>query len=212
MRALKWLLALAVPILLVAADDPAEQQFPDGVTVQLILLRQKSVQEDLKIAPELAKKIIDFTNKEYEAWQQALKLGDAEREQKLKDLQKDNEMFLTDSLTEAQRKRLQQIAMQVTGLHQLTQPEIIKTLSLTEEQQQKIKDLQKDARKELGEIIAAKEREGKNEKLAKLRADIDKKVDAILTDEQKEKAKELTGEPFKGQILLEEPDKDKSDK
>jgi hypothetical protein len=53
--------------LLTAADDPAEQHVPDGVTVQLILLRQKSVQADLKITPELAKKIIDFTKKEYEA-------------------------------------------------------------------------------------------------------------------------------------------------
>jgi hypothetical protein len=204
MRTLQWVLILAVPALLVAADQPAEHFFADDVTVHLILLRQKSVQEELKVTPELAKKIREFTNKEYEAFLKALQLGEKEREPRLEALEKENQKFLDDNLTPAQRKRLDQITIQVTGLQHLTQPGIIKFLSLTEEQQQKFKAMQQEARKELEEIIGAKNREGRNEKLAKLRADIDKKVEAVLTREQKEKARELVGEPFKGQILFEE--------
>jgi hypothetical protein len=191
--------------MLVAADQPAENLFPDDVTVHLVLLRQKSVQEELKITAELAKKISEFTNKEYEAFQKALQLGEKEREPRLEALEKENQKFLDDNLTPAQRKRLDQITMQVTGLQQLTRPEVIKLLNLTAEQQQKFKAMQQEARKELEEIVGAKNREGRNEKLAKLRADIDNKVEAVLTREQKEKARELVGEPFKGQILLEEP-------
>jgi hypothetical protein len=202
MRSLKWVLVLAIPALLAAADQPAEQLVPEGTTIRLILLRQRSVQEELKIDQELAKKIIEFTNKEYEAWQQALKLSDQEREQRLNQLQQENERFLGDNLTADQRKRLDQITMQVAGLQLLTRPEAIRALNLTQEQQQKFKEMQKEARQELESIINDRNREAKNERLAKLRADIDKKVEAVLTDEQKEKCRELVGEPFRGEIVI----------
>jgi hypothetical protein len=201
----RLILVLAVPSLPVLADEPTERLIPDDVTLQLILLRQKSVQEELKVTPELAKKVTEFTDGEYEAWQAALKLGDSEREQKLKELEKKNEGFLADNLSEEQRKRLHQIALQVTGLMQLNKPEVAKALELTEEQQQKFKEMQKEAAKEYQEILEAKGTPGQNEKLAKLRAEIDKKVMAVLTEQQKEKAKEFVGEPFKGEILIEGP-------
>ena len=142
MRTLQRVLILAVPAMLVAADQPAENLFPDDVTVHLVLLRQKSVQEELKITAELAKKISEFTNKEYEAFQKALQLGEKEREPRLEALEKENQKFLDDNLTPAQRKRLDQITMQVTGLQQLTRPEVAKLLNLTEAQQQKFKEMQ----------------------------------------------------------------------
>jgi hypothetical protein len=82
---------------------------------------------------------------------------------------------------------------------------------LTEEQQEKLKKLREEARKDLAAIVEAKDEEEKNEKLAKLREEIDKKVEAILTDEQKEKARSYVGEPFKGKIVI-EVSKDKRDK
>jgi hypothetical protein len=64
--------------------------------------------------------------------------------------------------------------------------------------------MRKEARKLLEEILEAKGSEGRNEKLAKLRAEIDKKIGAVLTDEQKTKAREIVGEPFRGELLFEE--------
>jgi hypothetical protein len=209
MRTLKWVLVLTVPALWVAAARPADRLVPERTTIELLLLRQKSVQEELKLSPEMIKKAVEFTHKQGEALGGALKLGEEERKQKLMEMEKENKQFLADNLTEGQRKRLFQITLQVTGLHELNRPEVAQALNLTEEQQQKFKDLQKEHRKQLVEIIQPKEREGRNEKLAKLREDTRNKIGALLTDEQKQKVRELVGEPFKGEIVFEEDTSDK---
>jgi hypothetical protein len=212
MRTLKWVLVLAVPVLWVAEARPQERSVPERTTIELLLLRQKSVQKELNASAELVKKVAEFTQKQHEAFQQALKQGAEERRQKLMELAKENKQFLDDNLSQDQRKRLFQITLQVTGLHELNRPEVAKGLNLTEEQQQKFKELQQEHRKQLVEIIHPKEREGRNEKLAKLREDTRDKVIAILTDEQKAKVRELVGEPFKGEIVFEEDESESKDK
>jgi hypothetical protein len=172
-------------------------------------LRQKSVQEELKLSPEVTRKVMEFTNKQHDAFHEALKSGEEEGKQKLREIGKQNRQFLNDTLTVEQRKRLIQIMLQVTGLHQLNRPDIARALNLTDEQQQKFQDLHKQHRKQLIEIFDPKAREGRNDKLAKLREDTRNKVQAILTDEQKEKVRELVGEPFRGAIVFEEDQSDK---
>jgi hypothetical protein len=199
----KWALVLAVPAGWVAAQQD-EDLVPDRTTVQLLLLRQKSVQAELKLGPEFARKITEFTDKEADAYVEALKLKDADIKKKIEELERENKKFIEDNLSAAQRKRLDQIYLQVTGLQQLTRPEAAKALNLTEDQQTKFKAMRKEARKLLEEILEAKGSEGRNEKLAKLRAEIDKKIGAVLTDEQKTKAREIVGEPFRGELLFEE--------
>jgi hypothetical protein len=198
-------LLLAVVAGSMAADEPAPIA-PDTTTSQLILLRQKSVQMELKLTEADVKKIMEFTNKESGEFGKALKLSEAEREAKFKELEKANRKFLQDTLTAAQHKRLEQITLQVTGVRQLTRPEVAKTLGLTAEQQGKFKELAQEARKELGAIYELKDRATKNERLAKLRETTNKKIEAVLTAEQKTKALELVGEWFKGEIVFEEPE------
>jgi hypothetical protein len=204
MRTWKWVLVLTAPVLCVAAAQQVERHPPERTTIELLLLRQKSVQQELKLSPEVAKKAVEFTHKQHETFSGVLKLVAEERKQKLEELEKENRKFLDDNLTPEQRKRRFQITLQVTGLHELNRPEAARALNLTEEQQQKFRELQKEHRKELAEIIHPKGREGRNEKLAKLREDTHNKIRAILTDEQKEKVRELVGEPFKGEIVFEE--------
>jgi Spy/CpxP family protein refolding chaperone len=203
MHTLKWALVLAVPVVWVAVARPAEQPPPDAVTIQLLLLGQKSVQQELNLSPEVVAKVTAFTAKESEAYDNEVNLTKEEALKKSEELEKENQKFLQENLTAAQRKRLEQIAFQVTGLWQLNRPEVAKALNLTEEQRKKFKEMEQEASKELQEI--AKGREGRNEKLAKLRADTDRKIEALLTDEQKAKAKEMMGEPFKGELVFEEP-------
>ena len=200
-----WGLVLAVAATAVAADDEPSIA-PETTTAQLMLLRQKSVQQELKISPDLAKKITEFTNKESDAYGKSLKLKDADRKGKVEELDKANKKFLEDNLTAEQRKRLEQITLQVTGLYQLTRPEVAKVLNLTEEQQKKFKEMQKEARTELEAIFNDPKREGKNEKLAKYREATFKKIEDALTEAQKTKVKELVGELFKGEIVFEEED------
>src|SRR5262249_48125634 len=105
-----------------------------------------------------------------------------------------------------QRTRLDQIRLQVTGLAQLTQPSVAKALNLTKAQQTKFKEMHTAYRKKFIAIIEAKDREGRNAKAAKLRAEVIKAIGAVLTDQQKAKVREAVGEPFTGELLFEEPD------
>jgi hypothetical protein len=195
-------LILAAPTGWMAAQQ-TEDVVPEGAVVQLLLLRQKSVQTELKLGPDFARKVAEFTNKEADAYGDALKLQDAERKTKIDELRRANQKFIEENLSDAQRKRLDQITLQVTGLQQLTRPEVAKRLNLTEEQQTKFSAMRKAARKSLEAIVAAGG-EGRNEKLAELRAEIDKKIGAVLTDEQKAKVREAVGEPFRGELVFEE--------
>jgi hypothetical protein len=195
------LAVLAIPAGSVAAQQP-DEIVPEGTTVQLLLLRQKSVQMELKLGPDFAKKIIDFTNKEADAFVEALNLKDAESKKKIEELEKANKKFIEDNLNAAQRKRLDEITLQVTGLTQLQRPDVAKVLNLTEKQQNMFRDMYKEAHKKLEEIIAKKE--GRNEKLAKLRKEIAGKITDVLTDAQRAKVKELVGEPFTGELVFEE--------
>jgi Spy/CpxP family protein refolding chaperone len=200
-------LVLAVPAGFAAAEEKAAPIAPETTTAQLLLLRQKSVQKELKLNDDAVKKIMEFTNMEADEYGKALKnLKDKERTAKFDELEKANKKFLEDNLSADQRKRLEQITLQVSGVYQLGRPEVVKALSLTEEQQTKFEDLQKETRKALEEIIKATDRAGKTEKLAKLREETSKKIMAVLTDEQKAKVKEIVGEPFKGEIVFEEPE------
>jgi len=204
MRILAMALVLSVSALWVTANT-AEPIVPEDTTVHLLLLRQKSVQAELKVTPDLAKKIVDFTNGESAAYEKALKLGEAERNKAIDTLEKDEKMFLEANLSPDQRKRLHQIALQVTGLRQLTKPEVAKVLDLTPEQQDKFKALHAEATKAFEDIIDSKNAGEKNAKLAQLRMENHKKIEAVLTDAQKAKAREIVGEPFKGELVFEDP-------
>jgi Spy/CpxP family protein refolding chaperone len=202
---LNWALALLVPAVFGAAARPAEPAVPEGATVKLLLLRQKSVQKELELTPETVKKVMDFTTAESEAARKALELGEAERKAAFEKLRKENEKFLADNLNAKQSKRLDQITMQFTALTHLTTPEMAKELKLTDDQVKKFKDMQTEARKALVEILEAKERAGKGEKVMKLRDETRAKILAVLTDEQKAKVRDMVGPPFMGEIVIEEP-------
>src|SRR5262249_20228029 len=140
-------LVLAVPTGRAAAEEKTAPIAPETTTCQLLLLRQKSVQKELKLTDDDVKKIMDFTNKENGEYEKALKLSENERTAKFNELEAANKKFLEDNLSAEQRKRLEQITLQVTGVYQLGRPEVVKALNLTDEQQNKFEDLQKETRK-----------------------------------------------------------------
>jgi Spy/CpxP family protein refolding chaperone len=204
---MKWALVLIVPAVFAATARPEEPAIPEGATVKLLLLRQKSVQKELGLTAETTQKIMEFTNAEAEAAGKALgQSGDA-RKQAFEQLATKNEEFLTSNLTAQQNKRLDQITMQFAALTHLTKPEMAKELNLTDEQVQKFKEMQTQARKALADLLEDKDRAAKTAKLAKLRAAAREKILALLTEEQKAKVREMVGESFEGEIVFEEDDK-----
>jgi hypothetical protein len=202
-----WAVVLVVPVVWVATARPAEPDFPSETTNKLLLLRQKSVQKELELSAETIQKVMAFTTTQSDKAAKALEQGEAERKRAFEQLAMQDEQFLNVALTPKQRKRLDQITMQFTALTQLTKPEIAKELKLSDEQVQKFKDLQTEARKALKELLSDKE--GRTEKFAKLREAARTKVLALLTDEQKAKVREMVGPPFEGEIVFEEPESEK---
>jgi hypothetical protein len=206
-----WALALvlAVPAACVIADEPADRIVPEGTAIPLVLLRQKSVQEELKLSADTVMKIMEFTEKQWKTALAALKQGADERKAKFDELDKEDREFLDSTLTPEQRKRLDQITIQMTGLMQLTRPEVIKALDLTEDQLKEIRQMQQEARKEVAEILQNKDRAARHEQMMKRREATREKIMALLTAEQREKVKELVGAPFKGEIRFEDIESDK---
>jgi hypothetical protein len=202
----KWVVVLILPAVWAATAWPADTPVPEGTTVKLLLLRQKSVQKELELGADVIKKITEFTAAQSEAAQKTANLGEAERKKEFEKLAKQNDKFLADTLAAKQSKRLDQITMQFTALHQLTKPEMVKELKLSDEQVKKFKDMQIEARKALVEVLEAPAGAGKNEKFAKLRKEASTRILAVLTDEQNAKVREMAGPPFEGEIVFEEPD------
>jgi hypothetical protein len=201
---MKWAVVLIVPAVFGATARPAEPVVPTGATIKLLLLRQKSVQMELELTPQESQKIMAFTTAQSEKVKNAAAQGDAALKAAFELLSKQNEQFLVDTLTPKQSKRLNQIMMQFAALTQLTRPETARALNLSDEQVQKLKDLQTEARKGLVDVLETKE--GRNEKFAKLREETRTKILALLTDEQKAKVREMAGPPFEGEIVFEEPE------
>jgi hypothetical protein len=200
----KWAVVLTVPAVWVAAAWPQEPAHPEGTTVKLLLLRQKSVQKELDISAGVVKKIAAFTEHQSEAAGKALGMAEGERKKAFAELKEQNEKFLADTLNAKQNTRINQLYLQFTAPYQLTKAETAKALNLTEDQHQKFKDYYKEYHKEMGEILFGKNVEGRAEKYAKLREQARMKILSILTEKQQAQARETAGPPFTGELVFEE--------
>jgi len=200
----KWAVVLVVPAVWVAAAWSQEQYPPEGTTVKLLLLRQKSVQKELGVSADVAKKITEFTEHQSEAFGKAVGLAEGERKKAIAHLAEENKKFLADTLNARQGTRLDQLYLQFTAPYQLTRPEVAKALNLSEDQQQKFKDLHTEYRTQLRDVLFGKDTEGRAEKYAKLREKTSTKILSILTERQQAQARERAGPPFTGEIVFEQ--------
>jgi hypothetical protein len=111
-------------------------------------------------------------------------------------------------LNSEQMGRLKQISRQQGGLNAYLKPENVKDLGLSDDQKTKLKEISDELQKDVGELRrgaagagGAKGGFGRvspevQEKIDALTKEAREKADGVLTDEQKSKWKELTGEPF----------------
>jgi NADH dehydrogenase/NADH:ubiquinone oxidoreductase subunit G len=193
-------------------NQPGENvMHAEAEAVELMLLRQKSVREELKIDQDAAKKIFEFTHKQQEAATETHKLPRDQQTSKWESMTKENEEFLRTAITPEQHKRLKQIALQTAGILFITSPKIAQELNLTPQQEEQAKRLQQEVQDKVREVLHANasNREARDEKLAEMRKANHEELVKLLTDEQRTKFKEMVGEPFKGKLIYEEPDKDK---
>lgn len=169
--------------------------FGGGTT---FLLQQESVQKELKLSEDQIKKIKELSDKQRESFRGLRDLSEEERRTKMAEARKANEKAVAEILKPEQVKRVKQISLQQQGARALSNPEVAKALNLSSEQTDKIKKIQEEARAGRGQPGDRSEEARKKREEA--RKATNEKLMNVLTAEQKTKLKELTGEPFKGEI------------
>jgi Spy/CpxP family protein refolding chaperone len=167
---------------------------------ELMLLRQKSVQDELKVTEDQVKKVTELAEKQRGAFGELRNLSREERQKKIEERSKENAKALAEILKPEQVKRLKQISLQQQGARAINNPEVATALNLTAEQKEKVKSIGEEAAKEMRELFQGGNREEARKEMADLRKSTEEKVQGVLTTEQKAKLKELQGEPFKGEI------------
>lgn len=168
----------------------------------IAIANQKSVQEELKVTEEQAKTITALAEKQREAMRGFGRDASPEDRQKMREQATANEKALEEALQPEQFKRLKQITLQQQGLMAAERPDIAESLQLTSEQKTKIREIGKETADKMRELRDSGNREEAMSKMTELRKANQEKLMALLTDEQKSKWKELTGEPFAGEIQL----------
>lgn len=178
----------------------ADKMVPQEGALEVMLLRQQSVQKELKLTPDEVEKVHKYCAQQWEKAQKASKLSEKEQDQEFTKMAKENERFVDATLTKEQAKRLHQITLQTAGLLCVTRQEVATKLKLTEEQKKRLPQFHKEAHHEVEELIHVTKKEEKRERLRELRETNRKRLLELLTDEQEVAWNKMIGEPFKGDL------------
>jgi hypothetical protein len=182
--------------------------FGGGMFGPGMLLNQKSVHEELKMTEEQvnkAKSAIEEINKKRAADFQGLRGNDPENQEKrqalMKEIREETDKALAGILNEDQRKRLKQIELQFQGARAFGTPDVQKALNLTDDQKEKIKTINDDARQEMQSIFqGGGDPQENRKKMQALQKETTEKIVALLDEGQKKTWKEMTGAHFEGKI------------
>lgn len=179
---------------------------------QMALLRDKGVQQELKLTDDQVKAIDAAAKKQADALQ-ALRGGDPqEARTKMQEITRETTKTIDDTLKADQKKRLRQLELQQRGLAALAAPAnprnpnaqtstLAKDLNITEDQQKKIQEIVAGNREKMRDLFQpGGNREEAAKKMAEMNKETNQKIEGILTAEQKAKWKEMTGEPYKGTL------------
>jgi Spy/CpxP family protein refolding chaperone len=206
-----WALAVASVTLATNTGRPADdsEMIAESGAMEIVLLRQPSVQKELKLTDVHGKKIHEFASEQWKKAREIHKLPANEQDAKYDMLTKENEKFLSDTLTPEQRKRLDQIGLQVAGLLLAGRPDVASALKLTSDQKKKLEELHKEGHKEAVAILKdTKDDSTKQEEFKKLHEMHRKQLLSLLTPEQQETWKTMAGPEFKGELHFFAPKKE----
>jgi hypothetical protein len=186
------------------AQQPQRGGGGPGMMSGIRLLMQKSVQKELQITAEQTQKIEEAQAKVMESFSGLADITDQnERRQKMQELAREGERSAAKILKRDQMKRFKEISLQLQGARAFSDPEVAKALDLADEAKEKIKAITDEAgRQQRQQFQQGADPQAARKKMEELRKATMDKVVAILSADQKAKWKELTGEPFKGEIQM----------
>jgi hypothetical protein len=165
----------------------------------LLLLAQKSVQEELQLSEVLVLAISQFSGDRQALAQGFRGLNPGERHARVQPLLA-QEKTLLEELDPPQAKRLRQIAWQQRGLLAVIEPEVSGALQLTEQQERAVWTLAEEARNARAAAPRVRRYEPDGPRPAEESNRVQEQLGTILTAEQMTRWKELIGEPFKGEL------------
>jgi serine/threonine protein kinase len=157
---------------------------------QLYLLAQPAVLDDLHLSDEQRPKVKEFCTRVGKEWMESLgdvgRLSPAERGRRAIERARSYRAEVNVLLTPAQQVRLRQIGLQAEGAGAFGEPEVASELKLTAEQREQIRVIEEEAI--FGKGPGNRERSA-NERIV-----------AVLSEEQVQRWKAMTGEPMKAAI------------
>jgi hypothetical protein len=199
---------LALTLCAMTAAPARAQTMPGSLTNAILLLDQKPIQEELKLDKEQAAKVADAFKKQLTTRQAIRDLEAEERPKKIAELDKESEKIALDILKPEQTKRFHQIALQVLGPRAFTRPQVIVALKLTDGQKVQVDEVLKEVANQVkGLRQPGGNRSAVQKKMRELAKAGQDKIVQTLSNDQKTKWKELTGETFKGEVRIGPPDR-----
>jgi len=208
------LMVLAVVALWVQQSQPAAAQVPDENRKQLIealgapfVVFRDKVLDEIKVSDEQKEKLFEHMMTqimETGPFLDSLPETGEVREKKLNEHRKKAHeklaKFLKEVLKSEQLKRLRGLALQQEGGLALGQEDVRGELKITQEQMKKFVAITQELQSKVQSLIKEAQSGGKPEeirpKVLKIRAEYGKKLEAVLTDEQQKKWKDMLGTPF----------------
>ncbi len=171
-----------------------------GSPPAFMLLGAEPVREELKISEDQEEKLQALRDEMRDSFRGA-RDGDGGRPD-FRGMMEKMETETNKILTEDQKSRLQQIQLQAGGLAgAIRNPDVREKMKFTEEQRDGARDVMEKQRDDMEDLRAAMEdgavdREKFRDELGKLQKEASSALMALLTSEQKEDWKKMTGEPF----------------
>src|SRR5262249_19794539 len=173
MKARACALPMFVVLLTAHAVAVAQPPFggPFGGGNNLVqLLRNESVQKELKLATDQTAKLEALEEKMRESFGEIFSLDEPERGKKMQALMQENEKAIAGFLKPEQVKRLKQISLQRQGPMAWSNPEVADALKLTKEQAQQLQKINQELQAKMRDVLEGggppdDETRGKIEKL-----------------------------------------------
>jgi Icc-related predicted phosphoesterase len=190
---------------MLAVLSPATAQPPRGgggmMRNPAMLLQQESVRKELKLSDEQTKKVEEFGASMREKMQEAFNLEGEERTAKMQEIMKEAEKTVSGILNADQSKRLKQVGYQIAGPGAFNMPDVVSALKITDDQKKQIQEINQDLNAQRRELFqGGPPDEDTMKKMQAMTKEATEKAVKVLTEDQQKQWKEMTGEPFKGEI------------
>ena len=186
--------------------DQNRKELVQALGTPFIVFRDK-VLDELKVSDEQKDKLLEHVTQqvmETGPFLDSLAEAGEEREQKLSDHRKKAHeklaKVLKETLKPEQHKRLRQIVLQQERAFALGQADLVKELKINDGQRQQFVAITQELQKKVQSLVREAQSAGKPEeirpKVSELQEEYAKKLEAVLTAEQKKQWQDMLGMPF----------------